>query len=85
MAHPGTTRRDDLITEFMTCGMRAIEIYHPKHTEHDISRYRRMADKLGLVPTGGSDAHGRKDGRLLLGACTVPRSTIEALKAARDY
>ena len=85
MAHPGTSRRDDLIGDFIAAGMRAIEVYHPKHTEGDIRRYERLALKLGLVATGGSDSHGRRDGTLTLGACTVPLSTVEKLKAARDY
>ena len=85
VAHPGTSRRDDLIADFMASGMRAIEVYHPKHRENDIQRYSRLADKLGLVATGGSDSHGRRDGRLHLGCCTVPLSTIEQLKLSKNY
>jgi predicted metal-dependent phosphoesterase TrpH len=85
IAHPGTLRRDDLITEFTACGMRALEVYHPKHNERSIAHYQQMADKMGLVATGGSDTHGRRDGNLLLGSCTVPYSTIELLRRARSY
>jgi predicted metal-dependent phosphoesterase TrpH len=85
IAHPGTLRRDDLITEFMACGMRALEVYHPKHNERSIARYQQMADKMGLVATGGSDTHGHRDGNLLLGTCTVPHSTIGQLRRARSY
>jgi hypothetical protein len=85
IAHPGTLRRDDLITEFMACGMRALEVYHPKHNERSVAHYQQMADKMGLVATGGSDTHGRRDGNLLLGTCTVPHSTIEQLRRARSY
>jgi len=85
MAHPGTTRRDDLITDFMAEGMRAIEVYHPKHSEADITRYERLAEKLGLVVTGGSDCHGRRNEKLHIGAYTVPASTVELLKKARSY
>ncbi len=85
IAHPGTLRRDDLVTEFMSCGMRAIEVYHPKHGEKHLAHYQRMADKLGLVATGGSDSHGRRNGTPLLGTCTVPHSTVEDLKRARSY
>ena len=85
MAHPGTTRRDDLITGFIAEGMRAIEVYHPKHSEGDIARYRRLGEKLGLVVTGGSDSHGMRNEKLHIGARTVPRSTIELLKKARSY
>ncbi len=85
MSHPGTTRRDDLITDFVGEGMRAIEIYHPKHSEGDIARYGRLAEKLGLVVTGGSDSHGRRNEKLHIGAYTVPHSTIDLLKKARSY
>ena len=85
MSHPGTTRRDDLITDFIAEGMRAMEVYHPKHSEGDIARYKRLAEKLGLVVTGGSDSHGRRNPKLHIGAYTVPRSTVEALKKARSY
>jgi predicted metal-dependent phosphoesterase TrpH len=85
ISHPGTTRRDDLITEFIAEGMRAIEVYHPKHGEGDIARYRRLAEKLGLVVTGGSDSHGKRNAKLHIGAYTVPRSVIDELKRARSY
>ena len=85
IAHPGTLRRDDLITEFMTCGMRALEVFHPKHNERSVAHYQQLADKMGLVATGGSDTHGRRDGNLLLGSCTVPYSTIDELRRARSY
>jgi 3',5'-nucleoside bisphosphate phosphatase len=85
IAHPGTLRRDDLITEFASCGMRALEVYHPKHNERSVAYYERLADKLGLVATGGSDSHGRRDGNLLLGTCTAPHSAVEGLRRARSY
>jgi predicted metal-dependent phosphoesterase TrpH len=85
VAHPGTSRRDDLITGFVASGMRAMEVYHPKHNDKDSARYQRLADKLGLVATGGSDTHGVRDGFLSLGCCTVPEDTIDKLLKARAY
>jgi predicted metal-dependent phosphoesterase TrpH len=85
MSHPGTTRKDELITEFIGCGMRGIEVYHPKHSESEAARYKRLAEKLGLVVTGGSDSHGRRNARLHVGARTVPVSTIDELEKARSY
>lgn len=85
MAHPGTTRRDELITDFIAEGMRAIEVYHPKHNAHEIDRYLRMAQKLGLVATGGSDSHGKRNPKLHIGAHTVPHSVVDQLKEARSY
>jgi predicted metal-dependent phosphoesterase TrpH len=85
LAHPGTLKRDDLIPGFAAAGMRGIEVYHPKHNAHQVEHYKQMTEKLGLVATGGSDAHGSKDGTLLLGACTVPSRTVEELEQARSY
>ena len=85
LAHPGTLKRDDLIPGFVAAGMRGIEVYHPKHNKWLVDRYKQITEKLGLVATGGSDSHGRKDGVLMLGSCTVPLSTVEALERARSY
>jgi predicted metal-dependent phosphoesterase TrpH len=85
MSHPGTTRKDELITEFIGCGMRGIEVYHPKHSESEAARYKRLAEKLGLVVTGGSDSHGRRNARLHVGARSVPVSAIDQLEKARSY
>jgi predicted metal-dependent phosphoesterase TrpH len=85
MSHPGTTRRDDLITDFIANGMRALEVYHPKHGEADIARYKRLAEKMGLVITGGSDSHGMRNPKLRIGVHTVPLATIEELEKARSY
>ena len=74
-----------MIPDFMASGMRAIEVYHPKHRDNDIERYERLANKLGLVATGGSDSHGRRDGHLTLGARTVPLSTVDELERAKSY
>jgi predicted metal-dependent phosphoesterase TrpH len=85
LAHPGTLKRDDLIPGFVAAGMRGIEVYHPKHNKHLVDHYKQMTEKLGLVATGGSDSHGRKDGALLLGSCTVDSSVVEELEQARSY
>ena len=85
IAHPGTLRRDDLITDFVAWGMKGIEVYHPKHQAQLVEHYERLAEKMGLIVTGGSDSHGRRDGNLLLGQYTVPLSAIDALKKARSY
>lgn len=85
MAHPGTTKREDLIIDFLSSGMKAIEVYHPKHSEDDVTHFLGVAQKLGLVPTGGSDSHGRRDGNLLLGTCAVSVSTLTELRKARSF
>jgi predicted metal-dependent phosphoesterase TrpH len=63
IAHPGKYGRDDLIQELADAGMAAIEVFHPDHGDADVSRYRTMAEALGLAMTGGSDYHGPGTGR----------------------
>ena len=58
IAHPGLTRRDELIEYLVRLGVRGLEVYHPKHDFVDISRYLKMCAKFDLFATGGSDFHG---------------------------
>lgn len=58
MAHPGTTRRDDLIPSLVGAGLMAIEAFHSDHDADTTAKYRQLASELGLAVTGGSDYHG---------------------------
>jgi hypothetical protein len=58
IAHPVKIGRDDLLRSFAADGLDAIEVYHPDHGAAATTRYRTMADALGLLVTGGSDYHG---------------------------
>ena len=58
IAHPGLTKRDDLIPSLVAAGLDAIEVRHSDHDPVTESRYRAMARELGVLVTGGSDFHG---------------------------
>ncbi|MHB0913222.1 MAG: PHP domain-containing protein [Armatimonadota bacterium] len=58
LAHPGNTGHDEVIPELVEAGMRGIEVYHTDHNRVKTARYRRLAQQLGLIATGGSDFHG---------------------------
>jgi predicted metal-dependent phosphoesterase TrpH len=81
VAHPGKIHNDSLIRPLVDAGLGGIEVCHPDHDEAQTARYRRMADELGLVWTGGSDFHGNNESRPLAGR-TVPVSQVEALRSA---
>jgi hypothetical protein len=57
-AHPGVTRRDDLIRPLADHGLDAIEVYHSDHLPEDVQQYRGLAQRLGVLVSGGSDFHG---------------------------
>ena len=61
LAHPGLTRRDDLIPALAEAGLTALEARHADHDGEAEARYRRLALQHGLAVTGGSDFHADGD------------------------
>ncbi len=82
LAHPGKLRRDHLIAPMIAAGLDAIEVYHPDHTVADVVRYQTMADRHGVMVTGGSDYHGPGSGRTTgLGVVGLPPVAFDRLAA----
>jgi predicted metal-dependent phosphoesterase TrpH len=83
LAHPGAVGRgpvvpDDYIAALAAAGLTGIEVFHPGHNGFERMRLASVADKLGLVPTGGSDDHGAAtDYRV--GCDTISRQPYERL------
>jgi predicted metal-dependent phosphoesterase TrpH len=63
VAHPGTVADKEEIEAWTTAGLEGIEAYYAGHSPSDIIRFQNLADRFGLVVTGGSDYHGRGSGR----------------------
>lgn len=84
MAHPGVTRRDDLIRPLVDRGLDAIEVYHSDHSPQDEQGYRGIASRLGILVTGGSDFHGDEPGlrshRGTLGVVSLPPQAFVKLE-----
>ena len=63
VAHPGHdtgavfTFDEDNIAALAAQGLNGVEVSHPAHTEAQEEHYAQLADRLGLVKTGGSDMH----------------------------
>lgn len=60
LAHPVRVRGDvpALLPELREAGLNAIEAYHSDHTPNDTRQYLGLAERYGLMVTGGSDFHG---------------------------
>lgn len=82
IAHPATVGHDGLIPELARHGLVGVECIHPKHDPASEQRYRDIAQRLGLVITGGSDCHGRRPGGSMIGYGDVPASVVDELEAA---
>ena len=82
LAHPGTTKRDELIEPLIAAGLDAVEAIHSEHDPATRAHYCRLAADRGLAITGGSDFHG--DGmhsRRVLGAVNLPSDAFAGFVA----
>jgi len=89
LAHPVRVRGDipSLIPELCNVGMNAIEAYHSDHTPRDTELFLGLAERHGLLVTGGSDFHGaaKPDVRLgtgYRGNLKIPENLVERLREA---
>ena len=86
-AHPGVTKRDELLAPLVDRGLDAIEVYHSDHTPEDVMAYRNMASRFNTLISGGSDFHGddpSKPGRphrSTFGVIGLPPDDFAALEA----
>lgn len=84
LAHPGLTRRDDLLPALAAAGLDALEARHSDHDAEMEAHYRARARELGLAISGGSDFHGDGGHRIgTLGQVTLPAADFEALVVRR--
>jgi predicted metal-dependent phosphoesterase TrpH len=47
-----------VLAHLQKAGLAGLEVYHSEHSPALQTYYRELADKLNLLPTGGSDFHG---------------------------
>ncbi len=74
-AHPiDVDIADDLTCELVSYGLRGIEAYHRKHSPAAVEHFSTLAEKYGLIVTGGSDFHAPSlnHGTILMGKNFVP-------------
>ncbi len=93
LAHPNTlqlngySELEDLVVQLMGKGLRGIEVYYPEHSAAEVSQYKTLAERYGLLITGGTDYHGIEKNGLDIGVgrgeMKLPYSIVEGLKAAR--
>ncbi|BAS27555.1 PHP domain-containing protein [Limnochorda pilosa] len=81
LAHPYLAQVDGLIPLMRGQGLVGLEVAHPSHGPSEQERYLRLARHLGLLPTGGSDAHGSAGPHDQPGRVRIPLSWVEDLRA----
>jgi predicted metal-dependent phosphoesterase TrpH len=93
LAHPNTlqvngySELENLILRLVKTGLRGIEAYYPEHSALEVAQYKTLAERHGLLVTGGTDYHGIEKNGLDIGVgrgeMKLPYSIVENLKAAR--
>ena len=84
LAHPGILGRDELIVDLLEMQIDGIEAFHSQHDNYLTNHYIQTAKKYGLAYSGGSDCHGLRKGRFLLGTVKVPYSCLSMLRKAQE-
>jgi predicted metal-dependent phosphoesterase TrpH len=92
LAHPNNLKRDEEetaveIARLQSLGLDGIEARYNRHTPEDTARYLALAERRGLLTTGGSDFHGptvKPDVVLghVEGDLPAPTALLESLKQA---
>ena len=91
LAHPYLLRIRDrqrfetLVADLKDAGLEGIEVFYPEHPPAETSYYSRLAERLGLVQTGGTDFHGSLKPKLQMGSADggffVPCSIYDELSS----
>lgn len=85
LAHPGSSKVEVWDLERLAeMGLDGVEALHPDHVPSLRDKFLRAADRIRLVPTGGSDYHGpRTTPDRALGCGRTPPASLAALEARR--
>ena len=84
LAHPGTVLGlEELLPRLVAAGLAGIECYYGEHSPSATTKLFGLAQANRLIPTGGSDFHGRSEHGTDLGGVFVPPESITALEARR--
>ncbi len=73
MAHPARVVKNHWetlntwVAELAGLGMQAIEVHHSDHSPEGVAYYSSLAERYGLLMTGGSDFHGANKPQIRLG------------------
>lgn len=78
----------ELVLSLKEFGLKGIEVYYTTYSQVETAMYLELAENCGLLPTGGTDFHGKNKPEILLGRgegnLNIPYSILENLKTYRN-
>ena len=90
LAHPrqlnrGPEEMESWFRRLAAAGLDGLETQSPDHGAEDAQRYHEAAVRLGLLETGGTDWHGRKESGIRLGVgrgqMRIRYAVVEAMRS----
>ena len=85
--HMGKEALETLVRRLADAGLVGIEVFYSTHSEGETRQMQQLASRFGLLPSGGSDFHGKAKPDLEMGTgygrLVVPQSVLDGLKAKR--
>ncbi|HXX35781.1 MAG TPA: PHP domain-containing protein [Thermodesulfobacteriota bacterium] len=95
LAHPktlgvdGAASLERIVLGLMEEGLMGIEALYPEHTPPEVAQFKALAERHGLLITGGTDYHGIDKEALDIGVgrgdMRLPYSLVENLKSVRGH
>ena len=88
LAHPVQLRTENdaqlerIFKDLKDVGLDGLEVIHSDHDAALVQKYTKLADRFGLLKTGGSDFHGTNKKDIRLGVANgrrIPREFFDAL------
>ena len=85
LAHPKYISEDEvtlteLINNLKKSGLEAMEVYYSSFSLREVVKYKKLALKMDLLLTGGSDYHGGNKGNIEIGDGGVPLEVYTELR-----
>ncbi|MFH0947521.1 MAG: PHP domain-containing protein [Elusimicrobiota bacterium] len=82
LAHPNSNSINcDVVKSLVDSGLKGIEVWHMKHSSDETDKFKNIAEKFGMIMTGGSDCHGTMNNEHpTMGTVKVPYSAVISLK-----
>lgn len=76
---------EKMLVQLKKQGLKGVEVYYSSHTSYETRRIKEMADRVGLLYSGGSDFHGsvkpKIDMGTGLGKLAVPYELLDKLRS----
>lgn len=94
LAHPLLYKMSDANLENMMVklrqkGLKAVEVYYSTHSNSDTQHVMAMANRVGLLYSGGSDFHGATKPKIDMGTgmgkLAVPYEILEKIRGERKW